>query len=123
MGMIAQAAIPGMEHRQHAGQGPEMSFVGTKVLDRRGRDLHQQAIHQLLVATKRRAQLLWDGHDSVKIVAGQELGLTLLEPQPSLASMAFGAGPVPTAVIAPERIVAVVATVEPATELFGAASG
>ena len=44
MGVIALAAIPGVEHREHAGQGPEMPFDGTKVLDRRGRNLHQEAI-------------------------------------------------------------------------------
>src|ERR1700741_3026370 len=113
MGVIVQTAVPGVEHREYAGQGPEMPFVGTKVLDRCGRDLHQQAIHQLLVATACRTQLLWHGHDGMKIVAGQELGLTLLEPQPSLASMAFGAGPVPAAVVAPKRVITVVAAVEP----------
>jgi hypothetical protein len=100
-----------------------MSFVGTKLLDRRGRDLHQEAIHQLLVATERRAQSRGDGHDGVKIVAGQEFGLTLLEPLLSLARMAFGTGPVATAVVAPKRVIAVVAAVESSPQLFGAAGG
>ena len=77
MGVIAQLAVPGVEHRQHAGKSAEVAFVGTEVLDRCSRDLHQQAVQQLLVATERRAQLLWHGHDGVKIVAGQEIGLTL----------------------------------------------
>src|ERR1700691_1681180 len=107
MGMIVQTAVPGVEHREYAGQGPEMSFVGTKVLDRRGRDLHQQAIHQLMDAMEGGAELLWDGHEGMKIVAGQQLGLTLLEPLPSLAAMAFGAGPVSAAVVAPKRVMAI----------------
>jgi len=49
MGVIAQLAVPGVEHGQHARQCPEVPFLGTEVLDRRGRDLHQQAVQQLLV--------------------------------------------------------------------------
>src|SRR3954454_1272718 len=100
-----------------------MPFLGTELLDRRGRDLHQQAVQQLLIATEHRAQLRGYGHDGVKVVAGQELFLTLLEPLPGLASMAFGARPVPAAVVAPERVVAVVTAVEPSPQLSSAASG
>src|SRR5271165_4364293 len=57
MGVIAQLAVPGVEHGQHAGQCPEVPFLGTEVLDRRNRDLHQQTVEQLLVATEHRAQL------------------------------------------------------------------
>src|ERR1700677_3528203 len=59
----------------------------------------------------------------MKIVAGQQLGLTLLEPLPSLAAMAFGAGPVSAAVVAPKRVMAIVAAVEPSPQLFRAAGG
>ena len=52
MGVIAQLAVPGVKHRQHAGQCPEVPFLGTEVLDRRGRDLHQQTVQQLLIATE-----------------------------------------------------------------------
>src|SRR5271163_3064599 len=98
-----------------------MSFVGTEVFDGRGRDLHQEAIHQLLIAIKRRAQPRGDGHDGVKIVAGQQLGLTLLEPLLSLARMAFWAGAVPAAVVAPKRVIAIVAAVEQSPQLSSAA--
>ena len=57
MGVIAQLAVPGVEHGQHAGQCPEVPFLGTEVLDRRSRDLHQQTVEQLLVATEHRVQL------------------------------------------------------------------
>ena len=53
MRVIAQLAVPGVEHRQHAGKCAEVAFVGTEVLDRCSRDLHQQAVEQLLVATER----------------------------------------------------------------------
>ena len=71
MGVKPQLAIPGVEHRQDARQSPEVPFLGTKVLDRRGCDLHEQAAEQFLIATERRAQLRRHSHDSVKIVAGQ----------------------------------------------------
>ena len=99
MGMIVQPAVPGVEYGQHAGQCPEVPFLGTELLDCRGRDLHQQAVQQLLVATEQRSQLRGHGHHGVKIVARQELGLTLLEPLPGLAAMAFGACPVPAAMV------------------------
>ena len=118
MGVIAQLTIPGVEHRQHAGQCPEVPFLGTKVLDRRGRNLHQQTVQQLLVATEHRAQLRRHGDDSVKIVAGQQLGLTLFEPLLGLASMAFGACPITTAVVVPERLIAIVTLVEPSSQLL-----
>src|SRR5271157_834849 len=52
MGVIVQSAVPGVEHREHAGQGPEVSLLGTEILDRRGRNPHQQVIHQLLIAAE-----------------------------------------------------------------------
>src|SRR3954449_12472130 len=100
-----------------------MPFLGTELLDRRGRDLHRQAVQRLLLATEHRAQLRGYGHDGVKVVAGQQLSLTFLEPLPGLASMAFGARPVPAAVVAPEGVIAVVAAVEPSPQLGSAAGG
>ena len=69
------------------------------------------------------AQLRGHGHDGVKIGARQQLGLTLFEPLPGLGSVAFGACPVPAAVVVPERVVAVVAAVEPSPQLWRAAGG
>jgi hypothetical protein len=106
MRVIAQLTIPGVQHRQHAGERPEVSFVGTKVHGRFGRNLHQQTIQQFLIATKRRAQLRGHGHDGVKIVAGQQLGLTLFEPLLGLARMAFGACPITASVVVLERVMA-----------------
>src|SRR3954451_3587692 len=100
-----------------------MPSQGAELLDRRGRDLHQQAVEQLLIATERRAQLRRYGHDGVEVVAGQQLSLTFLEPLPGLAPMAFGARPVPAAVVAPERVITVVAAVEPSPQLGSAAGG
>src|SRR5439155_8276594 len=113
----------GVEHRQHAGQRPEVTLLRTKVLERRGRDLHQQAVKQLLVAIERPAHLRRHGYDGMKIVAGQELALTLLQPLMGLASMALGARPVTAAMVAPKRVIAVVATVKPTAQLPSAASG
>src|SRR5271155_3306551 len=59
----------------------------------------------------------------MKIVARQQLGLTLLEPLPGLAAMAFGARPVAATVVTPERVVAVVAAVEPPPQLSSTAGG
>ena len=84
-----------------------------------GRHSHQQAVHRLLVATERLAQLGWHGHDGVKIVARQELGFTRFEPLPGPASMTFGARPVAAAVETPERLVAVVASVQDARRVLG----
>ena len=123
MGVIGQLAVPGVEHREDAGHRPEQPFLGTELRDGAGRDSHQQAIEQLLVASERRAQLLGHGHDGMEIVAGQELGLTLLEPLLGLARMAFGARPVPTAVVVPEGLIAVVAAVQPSSQLGRAAGG
>jgi hypothetical protein len=36
MGMIAQLAVPGVEHQEHAGQCSDVPFLGAEVLDRRG---------------------------------------------------------------------------------------
>ena len=52
----------------------------------------------------------------MKIIARQQFGLTLLEPLLGLAGMAFGARPVPAAVVTPKRVVAVVAVVEGESE-------
>jgi hypothetical protein len=41
MGVIAQPAVLGVKHRQHAKECPEVPFLGTEVFDRRGRDLHE----------------------------------------------------------------------------------
>src|SRR5208337_2906040 len=46
-----------------------------------------------------------------------------LEPLTGLAAMAFGARPVPAAVVVPERLIAVVAVVEPSPQLWSAAGG
>src|SRR5208282_2744924 len=54
------------------------------------------------------------------IGARQQLGLTLPEPLTGLAAMAFGARPVPAAVVVPERLIAVV---EPSPQLWRAAGG
>src|SRR6266478_6514060 len=59
----------------------------------------------------------------MEIVAGQELGFTLLEPLSGLASMAFGARPITAAVVVPERVMAIVTAEEPSSQLFGAAGG
>ena len=75
------------------------------------------------MATGTPSQLRGHGHDGVKIVARQELGLTLLEPLTGLAAMAFGARPVAAAVVVPERLIAVVAVVEPSPQLWSAAGG
>ena len=123
MGMIAQLTIPGVEHRQHAGERPEVSPVGTKVLDRCGRNLHQQTVQQLLVATEQCTQLRGHGHDGVKIIAGQQLRLSLFEPLLGLGCMAFGACPVTAAVVSPEGVIAVIAAVEPSPQFSGTARG
>ena len=111
MGVIAQLAVPGVEHGQHAGQCPEVPFLGTEILDRRGRDLHQHAVQQLLVATEHRttARARSRRRENRRTAT---VRLTLFEPLPGLGSVAFGACPVPAAVVVPERVVAVVAAVE-----------
>ena len=71
--VIPQLTVPGVEHRRYARERPEVSFVGTKVLDRCGRNLHQQAIQQLFVAMEQCTQLRGRGHDGVKIILRQQL--------------------------------------------------
>ena len=55
--------------------------------------------------------------------AAAENGLTISSKLLSLARMAFGACPVAAAVVAPKRVIAVVAAVEPSPQLFRATGG
>jgi hypothetical protein len=123
VGVIGQLAVPGVKHRQHAGQRPEEPFLGAEVRERCGRDSHQQAVEELLVATEHRAQLFGHSHDGMEVIAGQELGLTFLQPLLGPACMAFGAGPVTTAMVVPEGLIAVIAAVQPSSRLGRAAGG
>jgi hypothetical protein len=57
----------------------------------------------------------------VKIAAWQQLGFALFEPLLRLLSMAFGTRSVAAAVETPERFAAIVASIQPPTQLSGAA--
>ena len=59
----------------------------------------------------------------MEVVAGQQFGLTFFEPLSCLGSMALRAGPISAAVVTPERVAAVVAVVQSAAQLPGAAGG
>ena len=57
---------------------------------------------------------------AVEIAAGQQLGLTLFEPDLRLFSMTFRTGPVATAVETPERLATVVALIQFPAQFLGA---
>ena len=121
MGVIAQLPIPGVKHGQDTRDSPQEPFLGAQILDRRGRHLHQQAIEQLLMATEQPTQFRRNCRHGVKIVARQKFGLTLLQPLLGLAALAFGASPIPTAVVLPKRPLAVIAAIQSPTQFASAA--
>ena len=122
MRVIAQGTVPGMEHGQQTRQGPEQAFAGTEFQDRLRRHLHQQAVQQLLLPTEQGMQRGRDGHHGVKIIAGQQFGLALLQPLLRLRAMAFRAGPVAAAVKAPEDLMTLVTVVQPSSQGGGTTS-
>jgi hypothetical protein len=59
----------------------------------------------------------------VEICAGQYLGGSVLQPIGNLPAVAFRAGPIATAVVAPEAFMTVIALVSPAAHGLGHALG
>ena len=110
-----------MQNGENTRQPAKVTPLRAEFLDRLGRNSNQQAVHELLVASKRIAQLRRHGRNSVKVAARQQFGLAPFEPRPGLSPMALRASPIATAVESPERLVAVVAPVKPSAQFFGAA--
>ena len=75
------------------GNAAKVTFLRAEFLDRLGRDPHQEAVHELLVASKGVAQLGRHGRHGVKIVARQQFGLTLFEPLFSPCSLGISGKP------------------------------
>ena len=123
MRVKAQVPFPGVQHREHPGQRAQMTFLRAELLDGFGRDLHQEAVHELLLTPEEVLQLPRDGGHGMKIVARQKLGLTLFQPLSRLSSMTFRTGAVAAAVITPERLATVVAAVQPSAHFCRATGG
>ena len=110
-----------MQNREDAGQAAQMTLLGAKFLDRLGRDTHQEAVHELLVAAEGVTQLGRHGGNRVKVAARQEFSLTLLKPLFGSFPLAFGTGPVAAGMVTPERLPAIVASITSSAQCFGAA--
>ena len=123
MGVIGQPAVPGVEHREDAGPCPEEPFLGAEAPWRRRPRLASAGHRASSGRVGRRHATCWARSRRRGSSAGQELGLTPPEPPLSPAGMTFGARPVATAMVAPEGLIAVVAAVQPPSQLRRAAGG
>jgi len=74
-----------------------------------------------LVAPEGVVEFRGHGRHAVKIVTRQEFGLASLEPLARPFRVTLGAGPIAARVESPERPIAVVASIKPSTQFWGAA--
>ena len=121
--MVEQLSGPGVHDHQDSWSRSEVLPITSQIDHRPGDDLHQQGIHELLVGQEQVAKLLGDRGDQVVVVARQQFRFPGFKPSTHLAPMTGWAGAVAAAVVDPEGLIAIAATIVMAAHLGGHAGG
>jgi hypothetical protein len=120
--VVEQLLGPGVQDGKHADRRSDMASVVGEFDDGLRGGLHQEGVAVTLVGAQYVAEFLGHGHGDVEIARRQHLGLAGFEPALGLSAMTFGTTPVLAGMIGEDLGGALVATPEPPSEGFGAAS-
>ena len=90
VGMVLQGLTPGVQHRDEADLGAEVSRVGRDGAQRRGRAAEQDVVDGALVLQGDRGDGFGEGEDDVEVRHGQQVGLAGLQPQGAGQRLALG---------------------------------
>ena len=90
---------------------------------RAGDGLHEQPVHELLIGQEEMTKLFGNRGDEVVVVARQKFRFPGFEPITHPASMTGWTSPVAAAVVHPERVIAIAATILMAAHLSRHAGG
>src|ERR1051326_6203080 len=98
-----------MEHGEEADFGAEVSGIAGDGEQRLGDGLKEEVVDGLLVVESDGGDLLRHREDDVKVLDGEQFGLSLLQPASARFALALGAMPVAAGAVEDVGVLAVVA--------------
>ena len=105
--MMEKALSPGMQHADHASLGAEVLGIGADGAHRLGRRLEQDVVDDGLVLKGDRGDWRRHGEHDMEVWDRQQLRLPVGEPLRPSQALAFGAMPVPAAIVGDADLAAV----------------
>ena len=117
---MSQGRAPGVEHGDQTQPRAQALGIGGDGPQGLGGGLEQQIIDHGLVVEGDGGDLSWQGEDDMEIGRGQQIGLTLGQPNLGRRTLTLGAMAVAAGVVAHRQALAVVAARDMTAQLGGA---
>ena len=88
--MVLQGLAPGVQHRDQADLGTEMTRVGCDGAQRRGRAAEQDVVDDTLVLQGDRGDRFGEGEDDMEVGHREQVGLAGFQPERTGQRLALG---------------------------------
>ena len=116
VGVVAEAAAPGVQHRQESDLGAQVARVGGDLAQGAGGGAEEQVVERRAVLQGEGGDLGREGEHDVEVGAVQQLAAALGEPGGAVGALALGAVAVAAGAVAAAAVPAAVALLDLAPE-------